>query len=217
MKTQPILSIIVFFAIPLLSSAQELNPAPDDPKLLKEVEAEKELEWKILANPADLSVEKDVDEFIEIIANAEDITDGVRKEEVQVMKKLQSLLKLKPEKLTTKDLLGLKRVRSIQISGLGVFSYPYFNCRFKNTDKQTFFEKTTGSQRKSGLIFPNTESTLVFLGASTVNEEGQRQYSGITKSIDKEHDQVGVFIKRGKSILAIFPKKGSRYEVYEFK
>ena len=213
MKTKNILVVISLFSIPASSIGQEVKPTPNTPELVDGGEEETEVEWKIMANPEDMAVDQMVAKFIKNAATAENNSA----KEKEVIKRFKDLLNQEPQKLTTKDLIGLKRVRSIQISGFGVFSYPYFKCRFKNTETNLFFEKTTGSQRKSGFVFSNTADTLVFLGARTVNNEAQRQYSGLNKAKDKQHDQAGVFIKRGKTVLAIFPKKGNRFEIYEFK
>jgi len=62
---------------------------------------------------------------------------------------VEKLLNAKTYPITPKDMIGFRRVRSIQIDARdGIFSYPYFNCRFKKADGKVFFEKTTGSQRK---------------------------------------------------------------------
>ena len=38
-------------------------------------------------------------------------------------------------------MIGFKRVRSIQIDARdGIFSYPYFNCRFKEIDGKYFLK-----------------------------------------------------------------------------
>jgi hypothetical protein len=213
MKTKSILIAISLFSIPTFSIAQEVKPAPNTPELIDLGEKETEVEWKIMANPEDITVDQTVAKFIKNAATAENNSA----KEKALIKRFKNLLNQEPQKLKIKDLSGLKRVRSIQISDLGVFSYPYFKCRFKNTEKGPFFEKTTGSQRKSGFVFANTVDTIVFLGAWTVNDEAQRQYSGLNKAKDKQYDQAGVFVKRGKTVLAIFPRKDNRFEIYEFK
>ena len=213
MKTKITLILVSLFSIPALSTAQEVKPAPNTPKLVGSGEKETEVEWKIMATPEDITVDQTVAKFIKNAATAE----NNNAKEKAVIKRYKDLLNQEPQKLTTKDLSGLKLVRSIQISDSGVFSYPYFKCRFKNTETNLFFEKTTGSQRKSGFVFSNTEDILVFLGAWTVNNEAQRQYSGLNKAKDKQYDRAGVFVKRGKTVLAIFPRKGNRFEIYEFR
>ena len=177
------------------------------------LQEEKEKEWKVIAQPDHLSIGNGVRAFIDQATTA--AQNGT--EEKAILKSLKDLVAGKPATINPKDLLKLKKVRSTQISQLGVFRYSYFNCRFKSTESGIFFEKTSGSQRKSGLVFENTEDSLIFLGASTVNEETQRKYSGLTGSQNKEHDSVGVIIKRGKTYLMIIPGKKNSFEIYEFK
>lgn len=176
-------------------------------------EAETEVEWKIIAKPNDLTVEDAAATFLEKATAPVKVNDKEKAE----LKRLKDLVSGKQLKLVPKDLLKLKKVRSIQIGQYGVFSYPYFNCRFKNTDRGVSFEKTSGSQRRSGTLFQNDPHTLVFLGSWTVNDEPKPQYSGFTRNKDTSHDSAGIFIKRGNTFLAIFPKKNNRYEIYEFK
>ena len=174
---------------------------------------ETEKEWKVIANAADLSIENAAATFLK---QAKAPADVSAKEKTE-LKRLKQLVAGPQGKLTPKNLLKLRNVRSIQISGLGVFKYPYFKCRFKRTDRGLFFEKTTGSQRKSGLVFQNDDHRLILLGASTVNNEPQRQYSGFTRSNNREHDAAGLIIKRGTTYLAIFPGRNNTFEIYEFK
>lgn len=190
--------IPVLLAFCLFTSAQEI---------------ETEQEWKILANPADLSVEDAAKTFLKDV-EAPPSVDAKEKAELARLKDLVSGERLE---LVPKDLLPLTKVRSIQIGRYGVFTYPYFKCRFKQTDRGLFFEKTTGSQRKSGLIFQNGESALVFLGTSTVNDDPQRPYSGLNRSKDTSHDSVGLIINCGKTYLGLFPRKNGAFEIYEFK
>jgi hypothetical protein len=190
--------IITLLSMPALTVAQD---------------TETEKEWKVIANPSDLSIENAAVAFLK---NAEAAPKLQAKEKAE-LQRLKNLVSGERLKLIPSDLLKLKKVRSIQIGKYGVFTYPYFNCWFKKTDRGIFFEKTTGSQRKSGLVFQNDDRSLVFLGTSTVNNDPQRQYSGFTRAKDKSHDSVGLIIKCGKSYLAIFPNKNNAWEVYEFK
>ena len=66
---------------------------------------------------------------------------------------VRKLLMAKNLKITNQELLTYRKVRSIQVSRMGIFSYPYFSCRFKKKDGKLFFEKISGSQRKSGYTY----------------------------------------------------------------
>ena len=77
---------------------------------------------------------------------------------------VKKLLTSKNLRITNQELLAYKRVRSIQVSNMGIFSYPYFACRFKRKDGKLFFEKISGSQRKSGYVYDYKPKSKVFLG-----------------------------------------------------
>ncbi|MBD5425907.1 MAG: DUF4893 domain-containing protein [Bacteroides sp.] len=125
-------------------------------------------------------------------------------------REVEKLLNAKTYPLTPKEMTGFKRVRSIQIDGRdGIFSYPYFSCRFKEIDGKIFFEKTKGSQRKSGFLYENSPESLIFLGGWSVNDEPQTAYGS-------ENSVAGTVYKIGadKAIM-IFPSEQSRVEIYE--
>lgn len=123
---------------------------------------------------------------------------------------VEKQLNAKTYSITPKDMIGFRRVRSIQIDARdGIFSYPYFNCRFKKADGKVFFEKTTGSQRKSGYVYQNSPESLVFLGGWSVNDDPQTGY-GSTNSV------VGKVYKIGsRKAIMIFPTEEDRVEIYE--
>lgn len=125
-------------------------------------------------------------------------------------KMVEKLLNAKTHPITPKDMIGFRRVRSIQIDARdGIFSYPYFNCRFKKADGKVFFEKTTGSQRKSGYVYQNSPESLVFLGGWSVNDDPQTGY-------DSTNSAVGKVYKIGpRKVIMIFPTEEDRVEIYE--
>lgn len=123
---------------------------------------------------------------------------------------VEKQLNAKTYSITPKDMIGFRRVRSIQIDARdGIFSYPYFNCRFKKADGKVFFEKTTGSQRKSGYVYQNSPESLVFLGGWSVNDDPQTGY-------DSTNSAVGKVYKIGpRKAIMIFPTEEDRVEIYE--
>lgn len=123
---------------------------------------------------------------------------------------VEKLLNAKTYPVTPEDMIGFRRVRSIQIdSRYGIFSYPYFNCRFKKSEGKVSFEKTTGSQRKSGYIYQNSPESLIILGGWSVNEDPQTEY-GSSNSV------VGTVYRIGpKRVIMIFPADNGRIEIYE--
>lgn len=125
-------------------------------------------------------------------------------------KGVEKLINAKIYPISPVDMIGFKRVRSIQIDARdGIFSYPYFKCRFSEADGQTFFEKITGSQRKSGYVYQNTPESLIFLGGWSVNNDSQTTYGG-------ENSVAGTVYKIGpRKAIMIFPTENDRVEIYE--
>ncbi len=123
---------------------------------------------------------------------------------------VEKLLNAKTYPITPKDLMSFRCVRSIQIDAIdGIFSYPYFNCRFKTVDGKVFFEKTTGSQRKSGYVYQNNSKSLIFLGGWSVNNDPQTKY-GSSNSV------AGTVYKISpRKAMMIFPTEDNRVEIYE--
>lgn len=123
---------------------------------------------------------------------------------------VRKLLTAKNLKLTTQELLAYRKVRSIQVDRMGIFSYPYFSCRFRRKDGKIFFEKTSGSQRKSGYIYDNKPDSKVFLGGWSVNDDPQTTY-------ESENSVPGMLYKIGTNILIMLflsPDERS-FEIYE--
>lgn len=125
-------------------------------------------------------------------------------------REVEKLLSAKTYPISPKEMTGFKRVRSIQIDARdGIFSYPYFNCRFMETDGQIFFEKTKGSQRKSGFLYQNSPESLIFLGGWSVNDDPQTAYGS-------ENSVAGTVYKIGTNkAIMIFPTEENRVEIYE--
>ena len=123
---------------------------------------------------------------------------------------VKKLLTTKALEISNQELLAYKRVRSIQVNDMGIFSYPYFNCRFKRMDGKIFFEKTSGSQRKSGFIYDNKPDSKVFLGGWSVNDDPQTTY-------DSENSVPGMLYKLGsnKIIMLFLAPDEQSFEIYE--
>lgn len=124
---------------------------------------------------------------------------------------VRRLLEAKTYPVAPAEMVGFKRVRSIQIDARdGIFSYPYFNCRFREIDGIIFFEKTSGSQRKSGYVYQNNPESLIFLGGWSVNDEPQTLYGS-------DNSVAGKIYKIGpRKAIMILPSDDNRVEIYEF-
>lgn len=134
-------------------------------------------------------------------------SDAYGLDEKSIVKKL---LTAKPMKMSNQELLAYRRVRSIQVGRLGIFSYPYFTCRFKRKDGKLFFEKISGSQRKSGYIYDNKPDSKVFLGGWSVNDDPQTTY-------ESENSEPGMLYKIGtnKLIMVFLSPDERSFEIYE--
>lgn len=134
-------------------------------------------------------------------------SDAYGLNEVSLVRKL---LTAKNLKITTQELMAYRKVRSIQVSRMGIFSYPYFSCRFKRKDGKLFFEKTSGSQRKSGYIYDNKPDSKVFLGGWSVNDDPQTTYHS-------ENSECGMVYKIGANkLIMLFLSPDERFfEIYE--
>ena len=116
---------------------------------------------------------------------------------------------------------GAYRCRTIKLgsqgAGLGLVAYGWFRCRVELTPGgDLILEKTTGSQRQSGALYPEAARRLVFLGAvAWGSDEGRARYGR-----DRERDQVGVFerIGTGRYRLAMpWPQQESKLDLLELR
>ena len=55
--------------------------------------------------------------------------------------------------------------------GLGYVVYSWFACRIEQTPAGLKFSKLTGSQRPSGLLFPENDRRMVLLGSMALADE----------------------------------------------
>lgn len=116
---------------------------------------------------------------------------------------------------------GAYRCRTINMGsknegGLAFIAYPYFRCTIELTPGgDLVLTKTTGSQRTRGLLYPDTDRRLVFVGAEAwgMDETGYPRYGQMP-----ERDQVGVFERIGSNrwrLVLPWPKVDSKLEILE--
>ena len=79
--------------------------------------------------------------------------------------------------------VGAYRCRTVKLGsqggdeGLGYVVYGWFACRIEQTSAGLKFSKLTGSQRPSGLLFPENDRHMVFLGSMALaSEPAARSY-----------------------------------------
>jgi len=117
-------------------------------------------------------------------------------------------------------LTGDWKVRSLQGARYGVFPYPWFKARITQRDGRLFFEKLTGSQRRSGWLLPpaDAEGDWYFVGGASVNEDPQVPYSKAAGAAARDSDTVGTAwgIAEGR-VLMLLDVSDESYEVYQLK
>ncbi|HEY4944395.1 MAG TPA: DUF4893 domain-containing protein [Rhizomicrobium sp.] len=121
------------------------------------------------------------------------------------------------------EIAGSWRCRTIKLGGVTPYVvYSWFNCRISNRDGGLFLEKTSGSTRTSGFLYPG-DGGMVYLGASYVNGEPPHAYSGSGASAGADatpDDQIGILtaIDAHHARLEMpYPVQESTFDVLELK
>ncbi|HST92499.1 MAG TPA: DUF4893 domain-containing protein [Brevundimonas sp.] len=116
---------------------------------------------------------------------------------------------------------GTYRCRAVKLGsngpgGLGYLAYPFFRCTVELTPGgDLILTKTTGSQRTRGLLYPDTDGRLVFIGAQAwgLDETAFPRYGE-----QPIRDQVGVFERIGSArwrLVIPWPRVDSKLEILE--
>lgn len=80
-------------------------------------------------------------------------------------------------------------------AGLGYVVYGWFDCRIERTANGLKFSKLTGSQRPSGLLFPENQGRSVMLGSMALADEpaansyGQRPERDLVAVLERIEDR----------------------------
>lgn len=116
---------------------------------------------------------------------------------------------------------GTYRCRTIKLGrraegqGLAYVAYPFFACSVELTPGgDLILTKTTGSQRTQGLLYPDTDRRLVYVGAQAWGDEAHFPRYGQTR----ERDQVGVLERIGDQrwrLVLPWPKQEAKLELLE--
>ncbi|KSB89258.1 hypothetical protein AS593_08510 [Caulobacter vibrioides] len=117
---------------------------------------------------------------------------------------------------------GAYQCRTIKLGsqdgrGLPYVAYGWFRCRVQMTPGgDLLLEKTTGSQRQAGNLYPDRDRRLVFLGAVAWGDrEGRATYRR-----DPQRDQAGVFERIGPNRYRLampWPQQESKLDILELK
>ena len=120
------------------------------------------------------------------------------------------------------SLTGSWRCRTIKLGGMtSSMTYSWFHCRVTDEGGVLHFEKTSGSQRMGGTLYPDGNS-YVYLGASWVKGEHPHRYSGNGASVGAQatpDDQIGrmTATANGARLELPYPVQESTMDVVELK
>lgn len=114
---------------------------------------------------------------------------------------------------------GDYRCRTVKLgsqggAGLGYVVYGWFDCLIERTPQGLKLSKLTGSQRPSGLLFPEDDRGLVFLGSLSLGDEPPANSYGRTP----DRDMVGRLERIGPNrwrLLLPFPQYESTLDIIE--
>lgn len=113
--------------------------------------------------------------------NAEALAEGVARaetaEERRVLSLVSSWLDAPAGPIDFDNLQGEWRCRTIKVGGiLPAIAYRNFDCKMYVEARVLAFDKTSGSQRTSGLIYQDTETSAVYLGKAYYSYEKPKDY-----------------------------------------
>jgi hypothetical protein len=116
---------------------------------------------------------------------------------------------------------GAYRCRTIKLGsqgdlGLNLVAYGWFRCRIERSPRgELTFIKATGSQRALGVLYPDGDRRLVYLGAAAFGDEGWMAYGARA-----DRDQAGVLerVEAGRWRLSLpLPAYESKIDLIELK
>ena len=201
-------------APPSATAAAAATPAPATPAAGEQGGTS---DWRQVASPADASALGRLDQAWRLArAEAEDAGFA---EQVESLGPLVDPNAGQAGRLQPAP--GAYRCRTIKVGakspgGLAYVAYPGFRCTVELTPGgDLVLTKTTGSQRSRGLLYPDTDRRLVFVGAQAwgADETGYPAYGQMP-----ERDQIGVFERIGPErwrLVIPWPKQEAKLEILE--
>jgi len=120
------------------------------------------------------------------------------------------------------SLVGNYRCRTIKLGGMTPsMQYSWFHCRVFEYGGMLRFEKTSGSQRMGGTLYPEGNG-YVYLGAYWVKGEHPHRYSGNGASFGARatpDDQIGMMTATsgGARLEMPYPVQESIFDVVELR
>ncbi|MEL7060244.1 MAG: DUF4893 domain-containing protein [Acidobacteriota bacterium] len=118
-------------------------------------------------------------------------------------------------------LVGPWRVRVHSSIDTAVFVYPYFDAEISRRGNDLVFRKTSGSQRRSGLLMRDLHGPgWIFAGGFTVNDDPEVAYSALAGVGEVlESDTVGVLylLNDAEALMILDAEDALSWELYELK
>lgn len=118
--------------------------------------------------------------------------------------------------------VGDYRCRTIKLGsrgdeeGLGYVVYGWFACRIEDTPAGLKFTKLTGSQRPSGLLFPENDQAMVLLGSMALAQEPAANSYGL----NPDRDLIAELERIGESrwrLVIPWPRNESNLDLIELR
>lgn len=103
---------------------------------------------------------------------------------------------------------GTYRCRTFKLGGRGTAvhdftAYPAYDCRVADEGEVRSLHKVTGSQRPTGLIFPDSDTRQIFLGTLVLGDET----APLRYGLDVKRDMIGYVERIGpKRWRLVFPR-----------
>lgn len=175
-------------------------------------------DWRAVAWPGD---QRAVETGLDL---ARDVSDGIASSNPDI-RAIRALLDRARAPQRLGDISGAWQVRSLQVSTGHDFAYayPFFKARIARDRCGWTFAKTTGSQRRTGVLraIDGAPRALAFLGGATVNNDPIRAYSRIANpraSTQAESDTQGRLVRIGpRELLLVLDVRPDRFELYHLK
>jgi hypothetical protein len=135
---------------------------------------------------------------------------------------LRSVLEPQGRSVPGQALVGNWRCRNMKMGGVNAYIvYQWFNCSIRAVNGGLFLEKTSGTLRTMGFLYPEN-GAWVYLGAQAVKGERWQPYSGRNASFGAPatpDDQIGLLTGIGNNRLRLEipgPVEESTYDIIEF-
>jgi len=131
---------------------------------------------------------------------------------------------LEPQGYTVpaRALVGNWQCRNMKMGGVNAFIvYRWFNCSIRAVNGGLFFQKSDGTLRTQGFLYPES-GAWIYLGAQSALGEPWHRYSGRTPSVGAPatpDDQIGLLSGIGNNRLRLEipgPVEESSYDIIEF-